>query len=368
MLFGDQTEPIVCRWDITRHCNLKCAHCYNYRDQNSSECRQELNFDQICHVAHNLRRGGVTSIVLLGGEPLIRKDCMSIIAMFCQLGFRISLNTNGTIMNKELAKKLIRSCSQINFSIDGEETAHDSLRGQGTYRQALNGLKEVLATRIIEQSQVQIGINSVISRLNYHKMPEFVRQMGNLGVDYIIVSQIAKEGRAINNWKTLELSPNQLLEAGRAMFKHFDATMKPYVYPSFLSNCAIAYLVSCFGHRIPYRQYFCQGGISECFVRENGEMFPCQYLGHIDRDAIMRWPWDFSNNNLLLSSFSEIWHSDAFKNTRTLRARHVHRTYYLSCAKCKFSYSYCLPCTKHFVHGNQDPFPLCSYVQQLLVS
>jgi len=77
----------VVAWEITRSCNLFCAHCrasaHNgpYSDELTTEQCYRL-IDQILEVAHPI-------LILTGGEPLMRKDVFQIAGYAVSKGLRV---------------------------------------------------------------------------------------------------------------------------------------------------------------------------------------------------------------------------------------------------------------------------------------
>lgn len=60
-------------WDITSRCNLRCRHCYNSH-YFSNQGSDDTDLGQARGIINELAVGGVRSVQLLGGEPLMRRD------------------------------------------------------------------------------------------------------------------------------------------------------------------------------------------------------------------------------------------------------------------------------------------------------
>ena len=68
---GDQDQSGLCSVLYYGSCNLACEQCnIIYADANA----QEMTIDQIRLMADNLAAIGVCVILLIGGEPFVRKD------------------------------------------------------------------------------------------------------------------------------------------------------------------------------------------------------------------------------------------------------------------------------------------------------
>jgi len=90
------------QWEITYKCNLDCLHCYiPKKDRNKPGA--ELTTREVIKVLEKLKKAGVIYLIFTGGEPLIRKDFPQIYLEAKKKGFLISVFTNGTLIDKELA-------------------------------------------------------------------------------------------------------------------------------------------------------------------------------------------------------------------------------------------------------------------------
>lgn len=82
--------PKVVTFRITSKCENNCAYCYGPKD------KADLNFDSINLIFRRLKLFGVRSIVLTGGDPLLRTDIAEILRLLKKLGLNIFLDTSGT--------------------------------------------------------------------------------------------------------------------------------------------------------------------------------------------------------------------------------------------------------------------------------
>ena len=60
-------SPLIVWFEVTRKCNLLCTHCYIDAGRPRAN---ELSFEEVIEVLDDLKRLGVFSLVLAGGEPL----------------------------------------------------------------------------------------------------------------------------------------------------------------------------------------------------------------------------------------------------------------------------------------------------------
>lgn len=91
--------PVFLIASITSNCNLHCAGCFA-REVNScsdEKATSQLSADDWKKVFMEAKELGISFIVLVGGEPLIRKDVLQIAANIPDILFPVF--TNGTLMN-----------------------------------------------------------------------------------------------------------------------------------------------------------------------------------------------------------------------------------------------------------------------------
>jgi pyruvate formate lyase activating enzyme len=88
-------------------CNLRCPYCYNVSLVLGSEAGAKLNGrDYECStlretIAHlEQRRNVLTGLVISGGEPLLNPRTPLLIRESKKLGYKIKLDTNGTLPDK----------------------------------------------------------------------------------------------------------------------------------------------------------------------------------------------------------------------------------------------------------------------------
>lgn len=84
--------------EITDKCNLDCSFCYNNRRKNSNV----LNNKEIKQLLSKISAWGVKAVRFTGGEPPLRNDFEKILISAKQNSLFIILNTNGTLIHKNL--------------------------------------------------------------------------------------------------------------------------------------------------------------------------------------------------------------------------------------------------------------------------
>ena len=107
------------RISVTDRCNLRCVYCMPEEGMTFLPRAQLLSFEEIERVARVARDLGVSAIRLTGGEPLVRRDIVDLVARIKRLGFDdIALTTNGTRLAALAPALAAAGLNRVNISCD----------------------------------------------------------------------------------------------------------------------------------------------------------------------------------------------------------------------------------------------------------
>lgn len=139
-----ERKPVVV-WNLTRTCNLRCAHCYS--DSEPRFYPGELTTAECRAVIEDLARFGIPALLMSGGEPLARPDFFELARYAAERGLRLTLSTNGTLLRKATAHSLRQiGLAYVGISLDGIGAAHDAFRGrQGAFEAAVEAFRNCRA-------------------------------------------------------------------------------------------------------------------------------------------------------------------------------------------------------------------------------
>jgi len=156
-------------WEITRRCNLFCAHCRASSEDEQYE--DELSLEECYQLIDEIIKVGKPILILTGGEPLVRPDVLQIASYGVSKGLKVVMGTNGTLVSSELSVKIKKvPVSRLAVSLDfPTPKLQDEFRGKlGAYQEALAGIANARAAGI------EIQINSTITRLNVNYLAELL--------------------------------------------------------------------------------------------------------------------------------------------------------------------------------------------------
>src|SRR5437867_11840734 len=126
--------PHVVAWNLTRRCNLECAHCYIAAGPHESAAT-ELDTAACLEIVDQLLLVNPAPLLILsGGEPLLRQDLTEIAHYAATNGATVVVGTNGALLTDErIAALKSAGVSGVAVSVDSLRPAyHDRFRrGRG---------------------------------------------------------------------------------------------------------------------------------------------------------------------------------------------------------------------------------------------
>ncbi len=130
------------RLSVTDRCNLRCVYCMPEEGVAFRPRSEILTFEEIARVAAVAKRVGVTAVRLTGGEPLVRKGIVDLVALVASVGFEdLALTTNGTALRKLAAPLAHAGLRRVNVSCDSLHAQRfGEIRRRGELASVLDGM------------------------------------------------------------------------------------------------------------------------------------------------------------------------------------------------------------------------------------
>jgi radical SAM protein with 4Fe4S-binding SPASM domain len=338
--------PRLIFWEVTKGCNLRCLQCRasatelaSPKDLPTAQCKEII--DQIAAFASPI-------LVLSGGEPLYRSDIFQLAAHASGKGLRAALATNGTLVTKDIAQKIVDSGIQrVSISLDGSNAeTHDIFRGiPGSFEAAVYGLRN------LKELGVPVQINMTVARHNVAELPKVVELVRRLGADALHTFLLVPVGCGVDIADSQLVPPDEYerilhwfhdqaaegdfelkascaphysrvaRQRGAAERKRGNGAAKPSIGPTEMMmpgstgmvfktgsessgesapalSGAPNYQLDSIGDAAPPAEASegCLAGTGVCFLSFEGEVYPCGYLPAMAGD-------------MRKQSFAEIWNS-----------------------------------------------------------
>ncbi|MCD4800277.1 MAG: 12,18-didecarboxysiroheme deacetylase [Methanococcoides sp.] len=186
--FSKDKKPVVV-WNVTRRCNLKCVHCYAHAKD--MEFENELTTDEGKELIDDLAEFGSPVMLFSGGEPLMRKDLPELAEYAISKGMRAVISTNGTLIDKPMAKKLKEiGLSYVGISIDGLRETNDKFRAvEGAFDAAMEGLRNC------REEGIKVGLRFTINKQNVADIPAIFDMIEEEDIPRICFYHLVYAGR-----------------------------------------------------------------------------------------------------------------------------------------------------------------------------
>lgn len=180
-------KPIYVKIKVNYGCNLKCEMCKHWRETREPP----ISMDRFNETISELAELGCKKIHFSGGEPMLRPQLPDLVEHATQLGMRVTLTTNGTLVDKVKAKRLVEAGLRgVNVSIDSPiRKLHEKIRGvEGSFRSTTKAVE--LFHKYSHKGKLTVRINTVVSRNNYFSLaalPDLANELGADGINLIPV-------------------------------------------------------------------------------------------------------------------------------------------------------------------------------------
>ena len=173
--------PVSGTFELTPRCNLQCKMCYvRLTPAQMAPYGHELTAGQWLELAQEAKDAGMTFLLITGGEPTLRGDFCEIYEGLAQMGFSISINTNGTLVTPELRQLWHRlPPAQVNITLYGVcQRDYEALCGNPA---AFDAVVDTLEWLISEG--ILIHLNATVTPTNFALWQEFEDFAKELGLE-----------------------------------------------------------------------------------------------------------------------------------------------------------------------------------------
>lgn len=361
------------KWDITGKCNLSCIHC-SAGDKYTQENSKELSLEEKYAILDKLAEGGVTSINLLGGEPMILgDDFFSIIRYGVSKGIQMSSNTNGLFLNNGQIKKLVDTgIGGLTIAIEGPSSeSHDAIRGKGTFKKIIGNIRNLTEYISKKKIPLEITVNTVLNRHNYQNIEKMVDLCLDLEVDKWNLLQLGYIGFAKRNITDLWLSTEEIIDVSIRIAKRVDPKindLKNLIFePRFTYPLVRDFIIKEYGWEMPLSKNCCTGSLTLGFIDPFGNMFACDRVANDEYNGTKIGSSPIKPMNLLDHTFYEIWNSGYFLDIFPLIYDDVTYRNYEPCNHCGYlKTGICTPCPLYSLNNEKVTIEECLLVEKKL--
>jgi len=280
-------------WECTSRCQLHCRHCGSDCLAAGREADMPLaDFLRALDTIPKKERPPEFTVVLTGGEPLLRPDIEAVGRAIRQRGLRWSMVSNGWFYDEAMHARLMKAgLGALTISLDGLEVEHDWMRGRsGSFARAEKAIALAAA-----EPRINFDVVSCINRRNIMQLDALHDRLAGLGVKQWRIFTIIPIGRAKDDPEM------HLTDAEFTGLMEFIRKKREEAAAAGDGRMNVTF--SCEGYLGPYERkvrqnpFFCRAGITIASVLIDGRICGCP---NIDRDA-------FSQGNIYQDSLWDVW-------------------------------------------------------------
>ena len=298
-------EHLHLQIELTSHCTLRCRTCVrcHFAEQWHDVHLSEQALAATLGVAEQC-----TSVHLQGwGESLLRADCADIVGRFKEAGCYVSLSSNGSCMDRQIAEDLIAAgLDSMAFSFAGaREQQHDALRGRGSFERTLKSIATF--TRHRKNNTPPLAINYLLCHQNMIDLPAMVRLCAQLDVDMLVATHMvhicSDEQQALAIYTGNKRYRLTILHANALALLSGVHLRLPPLKMNELPSCA-------------------KDPLHNIYIAADGAVSPCVNLcppispNDATSDETSPLPQRYTVGNLHHASLEEIWNDCDYKNFR----------------------------------------------------
>jgi len=162
------------RVSVTDRCNLRCTYCMPAEGVQLLPHNEILSFDEIIDVIKYGVAHGIDKVRITGGEPLVRRGIVDLIAMISQIeGIKdLAMTTNGVFLVKYAEDLAKAGLHRVNVSLDTlDADKFHSITRVGNLQDVLNGIEAAQKAGL-----TPIKLNCVIKKLSTEPDAQMVAQ------------------------------------------------------------------------------------------------------------------------------------------------------------------------------------------------
>ncbi|WP_343949322.1 GTP 3',8-cyclase MoaA [Nonomuraea longicatena] len=205
------------RVSLTDKCNLRCTYCMPPEGLDWLPKPELLTADEIVRlVAIGVERLGVTEVRYTGGEPLLRRELVDIVARTAALSPRpeVMLTTNGIGLARLAAPLAEAGLDRVNVSLDTlERDTFKRLAHRDRFDDVIAGLAAADAAGLRP-----VKVNTVLMRgINDHEAPALLRYCLKQGYELRFIEQMPLDAQ--HGWSRKDMvTADEILAMLKAEF------------------------------------------------------------------------------------------------------------------------------------------------------
>lgn len=269
--------PLNGTFELSPVCNFACKMCYVRRtpDQIRREGKQLIPWEKWLELAKQCREAGMLYLLLTGGEPFLYPGFRQLYTELHRMGFIISINSNGTMIDEETVQWLKQAApSRVNITLYGasRETYKNICGHADGYDRTLN------AIQMLKEAGIPVVINASMIPENACDLERIVEIGKELNLNTRVSTYMFPPIRREREEADSRFSPD---EAADMYMRRIKCQLKPGAFRALLRNSLESTgsrdaSEDNWGTDVEYMR--CRAGRSSFWINWEGNMTACAMI------------------------------------------------------------------------------------------
>ena len=284
--------PISGAFELSPLCNMDCKMCYIKMSKEKQESIARLRTkEEWIELAQKAKEKGMLFLLLTGGEPFLVKDFKELYIELHKMGFCISINSNGTMIDEDVIEWLKHyPPMRINMTLYGASNE--------TYGRLCNNPKGFMqvtkAISLLKENNIQVKLNCSVTPYN----KDDLKQMMDFAEEHDLVIQATSYMFPPLRKDKTKIGQNNRFNAEDAAF--YGAYISAYSngfdrFKEYIESGQLALYDADDDCGVVEGDHMrCRAGITSFWMTWEGKMLPCGMIPDEGKD-----PWEVG--------FDEAW-------------------------------------------------------------
>lgn len=290
------SAPLSVNWNVMTACGFHCQYCYHPL----VSVNNLISLERLKIIFAELKGLDCESILLTGGDPMLRPDIDDVILEIAKSGLKYCLSTKSVLNDNRI--KFLRE----NANLHGLQISLDSV-SQSTVSKLLGIGDNEYVKKIIhminslQKNNIEVRVKSVLTSYNADELDAFLKTVIDLGIRRIQITPYGRSGTRHNDklFTTAEQleKANQSIAEFRNKYKDIELIgggfEVAYDEPVVVENIT--------SENIFTKRAICNAGRFSMTIMPNGEVFVCEQLPYDKRYVL---------GDLRTQSVQECWNGE----------------------------------------------------------
>lgn len=165
--------PLSGTFELSPICNFSCKMCYvrKTRSEVENHHRPAVTKEEWLRIARQAKEAGMVYLLLTGGEPLLWPDFWELYRELTGMGFLISINTNGSLIDDEVIERFSQNMpNRVNVTLYGaSDETYEQLCGRDhVFQKVTEGIKKM------QEAGIEVKVNCSLTPHNAGDLQKIV--------------------------------------------------------------------------------------------------------------------------------------------------------------------------------------------------